>query len=463
MRQLVYFVIGGEPRYADLLRLAVASIRRTPANDAYDIMVMCDAGYAGHITDMRGVVDIHVTAPNPTPVHASMRKTRIFDYARISEYDCALYLDCDIIISGDLSRLFDKVCDPTKLYVVPDRMDMAEHTSRYFQRGDRPYDAATLQRFAAASIWPFNAGQFAMALSTDMRGHFTAIANDIEELYDPVVHFYEQCFMNDRFNRRGAVSYAIADDCALVSALATTYGGEDGRPDLVSHFYNAAIGPAHKLALMRGCFARGGEACRAPRVMESRDQLGLLPLPARPVVAEIGVFAGAFAHSICRELRPTLLWLIDPWEGVVCSGDQDGNNVVRATGEQLKLATETRLQQYGASTRVLRKMSHDVTEIAPDSVDMVYIDGDHSYTGVQRDLLLALNWVKPGGLICGHDYCMNPAKAQHHYEFGVKQAVDEFCAQHGLRIMALMMDGCVSFAIRAMHHRHHAHAASAAQ
>ncbi len=47
----------------------------------------------------------------------------------------------------------------------------------------------------------------------------------------------------------------------------------------------------------------------------------------------------------------------------------------------------------------------------------------------------------------GHDYEMNMKKAKQVWEFGVKQAVDEFCAEKGLKISAKGMDGCVSYAI----------------
>lgn len=79
---------------------------------------------------------------------------------------------------------------------------------------------------------------------------------------------------------------------------------------------------------------------------------------------------------------------------------------------------------------------------------MLYIDGDHSYEGVKNDLVLAIKWLKKGGCICGHDYCMNFAKTSNNYDFGVKKAVDEFCYEHGYFIAYLACDGCVSYAIR---------------
>lgn len=36
--------------------------------------------------------------------------------------------------------------------------------------------------------------------------------------------------------------------------------------------------------------------------------------------------------------------------------------------------------------------------------DIVYIDGDHSYNSVVRDIKMCLDHIVPGGIICGHDY-----------------------------------------------------------
>jgi hypothetical protein len=78
---------------------------------------------------------------------------------------------------------------------------------------------------------------------------------------------------------------------------------------------------------------------------------------------------------------------------------------------------------------------------------MIYIDGDHSYNGVKKDLMNAYNKIKDHGYIMGHDYEMNMEKARNTYDFGVKKAVDEFCITYKQEIVALALDGCVSFCI----------------
>ena len=48
----------------------------------------------------------------------------------------------------------------------------------------------------------------------------------------------------------------------------------------------------------------------------------------------------------------------------------------------------------------------------PDKAyDFVFIDANHSYAEVKKDLLAWYNKVKPGGVYCGHDYSMDGVKA----------------------------------------------------
>ena len=165
------------------------------------------------------------------------------------------------------------------------------------------------------------------------------------------------------------------------------------------------------------------------------------------VIVEVGVFLGEFANFLLS-LQPKQLILIDPWEGVGQSGDHDGNNVKVANlpASYMNILNQTRALQH---VDVVRGKSAEILPFYKDeSIDVLYLDGDHSYEGVKKDLEVGWPKVKKGGWLMGHDFDTNTAKTKTGYAFGVKQAVMEFLEAHPeLKIDALGMDGCVSFAI----------------
>jgi predicted O-methyltransferase YrrM len=71
--------------------------------------------------------------------------------------------------------------------------------------------------------------------------------------------------------------------------------------------------------------------------------------------------------------------------------------------------------ESGSAAALLRK------EKGLGWIDMLFIDGDHEYESVKRDIELWAPFVASGGLLCGHDYFDAP---------GVQQAVREMLPDH---------------------------------
>ena len=58
---------------------------------------------------------------------------------------------------------------------------------------------------------------------------------------------------------------------------------------------------------------------------------------------------------------------------------------------------------------MLRGTTAEVASQIPDgSLDLVYVDGDHTLRGITIDLLTMLPKVRPGGMIGGDDYFADP-------------------------------------------------------
>jgi len=74
-----------------------------------------------------------------------------------------------------------------------------------------------------------------------------------------------------------------------------------------------------------------------------------------------------------------------------------------------------KMSEFGDRFTFVRKPSHEGVEFIPDNVHFVFIDGNHDYDFVQKDLLLYEKKVRSGGIMAGHDY----------YSKEVRRAVDE--------------------------------------
>lgn len=158
----------------------------------------------------------------------------------------------------------------------------------------------------------------------------------------------------------------------------------------------------------------------------------LCKVPARAVCAEIGVHEGDFSEQILSTIEPERLHLIDPWrheEGPSFQESRYGN--LGPEGQDVMDARYRQvLERFGTQVRegkveIHRKLS-DVAaaDFERDYFDWVYIDGNHLYKHVKRDLELYYPKVKAGGYLAGDDYGV-----QGWWENGVQNAVDEFVSQ----------------------------------
>ena len=170
------------------------------------------------------------------------------------------------------------------------------------------------------------------------------------------------------------------------------------------------------------------------KTVETRsDLLKLLPKCLR--IAELGVFRGDFSKEILDICQPSKLYLVDLFEGEVCCGDKDGENV--ATEPDLSTVYFDLKEKYRTNPRVrIEKMNTWCFLDAEPIIDAVYIDSQHTFSQVHAELYGAYHNMNVV-YILGHDYDNE----------GVKKAVDEFCRDTNLEITYLTKDKCPSYLI----------------
>jgi len=141
--------------------------------------------------------------------------------------------------------------------------------------------------------------------------------------------------------------------------------------------------------------------------------------------AEVGVAFGGHCEAILDGTGVELLYGVDPYRHQ--RGYDDPMNLPQAAFDTLHQRSLDRLARFGGRYRHLRETSDGAIPQIDGLLDFVYIDADHSYDGVKRDLGAWFGMVREGGLFSGHDY--------EHPQFpGVQKAVDEFFGRLGWQV-----------------------------
>ena len=153
-------------------------------------------------------------------------------------------------------------------------------------------------------------------------------------------------------------------------------------------------------------------------------------LPKNGVIAEIGVAEGYHAVAMKQISTPERMYLIDPW--IVCYGP--GKSAMKLVEDSLSVNIldegAFNLEVHTDSVVAMKEYSINASKYFPDEFfDYVYIDADHSYSGVKEDILHWFPKVKKGGYLSGHDYRHRRLKW-----YGVKQAVTELIEERKLEL-----------------------------
>lgn len=146
-------------------------------------------------------------------------------------------------------------------------------------------------------------------------------------------------------------------------------------------------------------------------------------LPRSGVVAELGTMRGDFARLIASETSPRELHLVD-----------------RDFSEFDPSGLDAAQRHEGQTVAVVEGFPRD-------HFDWIYVDADHSYSGVRRDIEVSAQRVKPGGFLVFNDFAhIDPYLGR----YGVHRAVTEFVAgaQWPVRLFAYEPAGLYDIAIQ---------------
>lgn len=141
--------------------------------------------------------------------------------------------------------------------------------------------------------------------------------------------------------------------------------------------------------------------------------------------AEIGVEQGKFTKILFDANPGAHISAIDAWAAY--KGYRDHVSQEKLDG--FKQATEELLNGY--NVEIIKGYSMDVVKNFEDeSLDFVYIDGNHDFINVAQDIYHWHQKVKKGGIVSGHDY--RRGSTAHGWKCDVKDVVQAWTYSQGI-------------------------------
>jgi hypothetical protein len=137
------------------------------------------------------------------------------------------------------------------------------------------------------------------------------------------------------------------------------------------------------------------------------------------LLVELGTFYGESYFGFCQALEEKSIvctcYAVDTWQGDAHGGFY---------GDDIYADVEAYNRAHYSSFSHLMRMTFDeaLSYFSDDSIDILHIDGHHSYESVRSDFEYWIRKVRPGGIVLLHDIRIRTAG------FGVWRFWEELCA-----------------------------------
>jgi hypothetical protein len=140
---------------------------------------------------------------------------------------------------------------------------------------------------------------------------------------------------------------------------------------------------------------------------------------------EIGVERGEYSKLICEMNTQMKVWGIDPWFKYEEYREYNPGDL-----EQIYKMMLDKMKNYiadGQYTPVRKKSMDALADFKDNSLDFVYIDGNHEDNFPYDDIAGWMKKVKKGGILAGHDYVRVRV-----WNFTIKDALDRYTKENNI-------------------------------
>ena len=156
-------------------------------------------------------------------------------------------------------------------------------------------------------------------------------------------------------------------------------------------------------------------------------------------ILEIGTHQGEFAIKLYDNFKPDKLVLVDPWKF-------ETDYIYQKSwygGSEMHIIGQTKQDNYYEKVKKifnegLKNNTVEILKMNSDEAfmqnkikfDLIYIDGNHLYNFVLKDILNSINFLNPDGIIVCDDF-----NSKGWWEDGVTKAVNEIVEKKKLRFL----------------------------
>lgn len=122
---------------------------------------------------------------------------------------------------------------------------------------------------------------------------------------------------------------------------------------------------------------------------------------------EIGCYMGDSTKIFAESGKFTKIYAIDPWS----PGYDNRDPASSSDFEYVETAFDQFVNEYDIVEKIKMTSNAAFSKFDNQSVDLVYIDGDHRGEAVKADIKNYRNIIRPGGFLAGHDWLTKEVQA----------------------------------------------------